>query len=465
MSISTYNTFSESGLTTLAEHIKATRAKALSNEGAITGLGEDLAGLSEEVVIALAGKADSSDLDEFTAHISDTNNPHSLTAEQLGLDGAVVYSEIEGGTAQMPSSKSWSSVTYGNGRFVAVANESTAAAYSDDGINWTGTSLPISAYWGSVTYGNSRFVAVASSSTTAAYSTDGINWTEATLPSSVSWYSVTYGNGRFVAVARGSTTAAYSDDGITWTTATLPGKAYWDSVTYGNGRFVAVAKNSTNAAYSTDGINWTDKGVETILTDSTGTDITESVKALMAPDLTGIATETYVNEAVASHEHLFDRGVTTSGTGAAYTATVDGIDALEAGLSFIMIPHTASTSKTATLNVNGLGAKTLRRPLSANNVSTVAASADNWITASKPIRVMYNGTYWLVMDMARPNAPDIYGTVDIENGGTGASTASAALTALGAQAKITGTAGQFVVIGDDGNPTTMSLTNVAEVGA
>lgn len=37
--------------------------------------------------------------------------------------------------------------------------------------------------------------------------------------------------------------------------------------------------------------------------------------------------------------------------------------------------------------------------------------------------------------------------------------------ANGRQSKITGTAGQFVVIGDDGNVTTVSLTNVAEVGA
>lgn len=33
------------------------------------------------------------------------------------------------------------------------------------------------------------------------------------------------------------------------------------------------------------------------------------------------------------------------------------------------------------------------------------------------------------------------------------------------QSKITGTPGQFVVIGNDGNVTTVSLTNVAEVGA
>ena len=138
-----------------------------------------------------------------------------------------------------------------------------------------------------------------------------------------------------------------------------------------------------------------------------------------ANPVTSTGVKTYVdnNFAAKTHEHLFDRGVTTEGDGAAYTATVDGITALEVGLSFIMIPHTASTSKTCTLNINSLGAKMLRRPISSNNVSTVAATTDNWITANKPIRVMYNGTYWIVMDMPRPNAPDLYGTVPVANGG------------------------------------------------
>ena len=112
--------------------------------------------------------------------------------------------------ATLPSSQTWQSVTYGNGKFVAVASgPSTAAAYSTDGINWTAATLPSSSNWYSVTYGNGKFVTVAYSSTAAAYSTDGINWTAATLPSSQTWLSVTYGNGKFVAVASGSTAAAY----------------------------------------------------------------------------------------------------------------------------------------------------------------------------------------------------------------------------------------------------------------
>ena len=50
---------------------------------------------------------------------------------------------------------------------------------------------------------------------------------------------------------------------------------------------------------------------------------------------------------------------------------------------------------------------------------------------------------------------------DVYIGGTGQDDP----TAKKLQKAITGTAGQFVVIGEDGNVTTMSLTNVAEVGA
>ena len=156
----------------------------------------------------------------------------------------------------LPSVTGWTSVTYGDGKFVAVASSDTAA-YSTNGITWTQTSLPTSAIWISVTYGDGKFVAVALYSNIAAYSTDGITWTQTNLPSGASWTSVTYGDGKFVAVASGDTIAAYSTNGIAWTQTNLPSGTGWESVTYGNGKFVAVAPYSTIAAYSTNGITWT----------------------------------------------------------------------------------------------------------------------------------------------------------------------------------------------------------------
>ena len=172
--------------------------------------------------------------------------------------GSAAYSTdgITWTAATLPSSAFWHSVTYGDGKFVAIVDGSDVAAYSNDGITWTAATLPLSASWCSVTYGNGKFVAVATYSEMLAYSTDGITWTDATLPLSTSWCSVTYGNGKFVAVADASDTAAYSTDGITWTAATLPADTFWSSVTYGNGKFVAVAGGGS-AAYSTDGITWT----------------------------------------------------------------------------------------------------------------------------------------------------------------------------------------------------------------
>jgi hypothetical protein len=172
-------------------------------------------------------------------------------------------------TAQtLPISQAWTSVTYGNGVFAAVATgPSTVGATSPDGVNWTGQNLPSSQDWESVAYGNGVFVAVASSSglsgtTAEAVSPDGVTWTAHNLPAAQNWKSVAYGNGVFVAVGSlasglGSPVGATSSDGITWTSRTLPSSAGWTSVTYGNGVFVAIGPNTTAAATSPDGITWT----------------------------------------------------------------------------------------------------------------------------------------------------------------------------------------------------------------
>ena len=157
----------------------------------------------------------------------------------------------------LPASRSWKSVAYGGGKFVAVAMDINKGAYSTDGINWTEMTLPASSTWLTVTYGNEKFVAVASGSDKGAYSADGISWTEFTLPARRSWYAVTYGNGKYVAVANSSANGAYSTDGITWTETTLPASRDWQNVTYGNGKFVATSY-SDKGAYSTDGITWTE---------------------------------------------------------------------------------------------------------------------------------------------------------------------------------------------------------------
>lgn len=105
-----------------------------------------------------------------------------------------------------------------------------------------------------------------------------------------------------------------------------------------------------------------------------------------------------------------DKPITTAGTGAAYTASVSGLT-LVAGASFVMVPHVVSTTTAPTLNVNSLGAKTIRMRISSSTSSTIALPSNNFLTASKPVRVMYDGSYWVIEDMVCPDANNLYGTL------------------------------------------------------
>ena len=122
--------------------------------------------------------------------------------------------------------------------------------------------------------------------------------------------------------------------------------------------------------------------------------------------------------------------VTASSTnGIAYTATVNGIDSLYVGASFIMLPNRVSASQSVTLNVNNLGAKDIHRRVSSGSSSTASGYNNEWLAANKPVRVMYDGLYWIV-DIIQPHASDLMGSVPIAKGGTGATDGSAGLANL-----------------------------------
>jgi hypothetical protein len=105
----------------------------------------------------------------------------------------------------------------------------------------------------------------------------------------------------------------------------------------------------------------------------------------------------------------------TSDDGIAYTATISGIETLTVGANFIMIPGTVSKSTTPTLNVNGLGAKPVRRRLSSLPTSLQSGYNASWLTANKPFRMFYDGTAWIVEDQTKPAAADLSGTVPKAN--------------------------------------------------
>ena len=123
--------------------------------------------------------------------------------------------------------------------------------------------------------------------------------------------------------------------------------------------------------------------------------------------------------------------VTTSGSGSAYTASVSGIGSLTVGTRITIVPHIASASTTATLNLNSLGAKQIRRRLSSLATSVQAGYTATWLAKGKPYTLIYDGSYWIVEGLTKPAVDDLYGTVPVSQGGTGATTAAAALTNLG----------------------------------
>ena len=149
---------------------------------------------------------------------------------------------------------------------------------------------------------------------------------------------------------------------------------------------------------------------------------------------------------ISAPEPLFDlyvptqysqHGIFTTGTGAAYEAQVEGIKELKAGESFIMVPHVVSTTATPTLNVNGLGAIPIRRRITGNSALTTPSKNAEWLSQGRPVTVTcvpYIHDMCWVID-AQPNANDLYGSVPIENGGTGANTAEKGLRNLGGISK------------------------------
>lgn len=182
--------------------------------------------------------------------ISNTGTPYTST-------NGVVWTQRTFHTT-ISIGSTYNNARFANGKFIVLDNNnSTTASVSTDGITWSAGTMPVAGYWSSLTYGNGKYVAIAQSETKAAYSTDGFSWTLSTLPSSRNWYDIAYGNGRFVAMGKYSSEIAVSTDGITWTAYTIQQYSSFQNITFGNGKFVISSTSSQDMPSSTDGITWT----------------------------------------------------------------------------------------------------------------------------------------------------------------------------------------------------------------
>ena len=123
-------------------------------------------------------------------------------------------------------------------------------------------------------------------------------------------------------------------------------------------------------------------------------------------------------------EYLAD-AISTDGI--EYTATIEGITELYNGLTVTIIPNMTSTKAAVNFNLNGLGAKNIRAKINgynSGNSGTLAAFA-SWIGENVPLTIQYISKFdnWQTVDFSRPSASGLYGSVDVEQGGTGAATA------------------------------------------
>ena len=151
-------------------------------------------------------------------------------------------------------------ITSAIARFVVISDADQDVVYSDNGgQTWTvaGTALPATGY-GEMTYGAGKFVAINSGTTSAAYSADGVTWTGVTAPAAFAAVTdIVWGNGKFVALG-GTNGIMYSLDGVTWVanTLTLPLTATERKLSYGQGTFVITSDDTDQVQYSHDGLYW-----------------------------------------------------------------------------------------------------------------------------------------------------------------------------------------------------------------
>jgi hypothetical protein len=154
-------------------------------------------------------------------------------------------------------------VAYGNGTYVASGDESLVLT-SPDGADWTIQShVPIDHFWEdtdytTLVYGNGRFVALDSYRATLMTSTDGKTW-HATSPGGpgVSFGALTFGGGQFVAGTPGG--MVVSADGERWQLVYPADRLQYRGIAWSGSQYLVVALDQNQQPVeltSTDGVSW-----------------------------------------------------------------------------------------------------------------------------------------------------------------------------------------------------------------
>lgn len=147
--------------------------------------------------------------------VSYSNSEVPMNSEDWSALVSIPYDDLFAGV-------SWQALAYGNGKFVALGNDSSALSTSEDGIIWTETVSPwldSSERVCGVAYGNGIFIALCVYGKFA-ISTDGVHWTTpvrsenlysvcAESGSSVQWRDIIFVRDKFWALSNKGHIAVY----------------------------------------------------------------------------------------------------------------------------------------------------------------------------------------------------------------------------------------------------------------
>jgi hypothetical protein len=141
----------------------------------------------------------------------------------------------------------WTGLTFGAGRFVGVSSLGQLIT-STDGVHWAQTWVHSKFHFTSVAYGNGRFIAVDDAQGDVLISLNGIGWSFYPIASAgQKWGAVTYGNGNFVAFDESSGVVATTVLGYVWALHDYSPAQQIRAVTFGCNSFVATGQSTGTA--------------------------------------------------------------------------------------------------------------------------------------------------------------------------------------------------------------------------
>ena len=215
----------------------------------------------------------------------------STTVNAYSSNGGVTWTSggaLPGGMSGIAVGIAYGNVS-GAARWIVLGSDGTTCYSTNGGTSWVAAGSTAAGTWTSITYGQGVWIAVSTGGTATSYTTDGgVTWTAGgALPASSTWVSVIYGANKFVAISSsGSVNPAWSvDKGVTWSSTGSSGyigSGTSTRVTYGQGIFLITQSSSNNMSSSEDGIVWTTRAI----TRASGTGALEAVHG--NPNQTGI---------------------------------------------------------------------------------------------------------------------------------------------------------------------------------